>query len=552
MDAVIQILIGHPLLTLFVIAAIGYQLGRIKIYGCGIGIAAVLFVGLFFGSLDPNLKLPEIVYVLGLLLFVYTIGLSSGPTFIASLRNEGLKENILTVAVLILATALTVAISWAIGLKATLSAGMFSGSLTNTPALAGILDTINRNTPGAMVDKIVSEPVIAYSIAYPMGVVGVMMAITLTKRLWKIDYEADAKAVRGVAGKGDSILTRTIIVTHDRATQESISAMFRHSDWCVAFGRIKRGEHFVVASGDEKLIIGDLVVLVGGEAELKRVGEFLGQPCETSIELDKSELDMRRIFVSSHDVVGKKLSDLKVDIDMGAVVTRVRRGDMDMVVHSDTILQLGDRVRVIAPRDMMAQVRAFFGDSYRAVSEVDILAFSLGLSIGLLIGIIPIPLPGGITVRLGFAGGPLIVGLVLGALGRTGSMVWSIPYSANTTLRQLGLILFLAGIGTRAGHGFGSTFLQGGGLSIFLAGGVITFTTAMLTLFAGYKLLHIPFSILIGMVSAVHTQPAVLGFALEEAKNELPNLGYSSVFPTATILKILLAQIILAPYLASL
>jgi putative transport protein len=225
---------------------------------------------------------------------------------------------------------------------------------------------------------------------------------------------------------------------------------------------------------------------------------------------------------------------------------------MDMVVHDETLLEPGDRVRVVCPRNRMADVSSFFGDSYRAVSEVDILTFSLGLTLGLLVGILPIHLPGDLTLRMGFAGGPLIAGLVLGAVERTGPLVWSVPYGANMTLRQIGLVLFLSGIGTRAGYAFVSTFFQGNGMLIFLVGTVITFTTSMLILVIGYKILKIPFALLTGMAAGLHTQPSVLGFALEQAKNDLPNLGYSAVFPTATILKIILAQLLITPYMLSL
>jgi putative transport protein len=209
------------------------------------------------------------------------------------------------------------------------------------------------------------------------------------------------------------------------------------------------------------------------------------------------------------------------------------------------VLELGDRVRVLAGRDRMSRVTAFFGDSYRAVSELDIVTFSLGLALGLLVGIVPIPLPG-VTLKLGFAGGPLMVALVLGTIGRTGPLVWSLPYSVNMTLRQIGLVLFLAGIGTRAGYSFVTTLSQGGGLAIFAAGATITLVTAFLTLWIGYRVLKIPASILIGMLAGIQTQPAVLGFSLEQTKNDFPNVGYASVYPVATIGKILFAQLLLS------
>ena len=230
----------------------------------------------------------------------------------------------------------------------------------------------------------------------------------------------------------------------------------------------------------------------------------------------------------------------------GAVITRVRRGDDDFLPDGDLVLELGDRVRVLTHHDNMKAVARYLGDSYRAVSEVDVLSFSLGLALGLLLGIVAIPLPGGITFKFGFAGGPLIVALILGTVGRTGRMVWSLPYSVNMTLRQIGMVMFLAGIGTRAGYSFLSTFTQGGGLLIFAAGCVITCTTSLLALWAGYRLLKIPMTLLIGIVAGLQTQTAVLGYALEQTGNDLPNIGFASVYPAATISKIIVVQVLLA------
>ena len=225
---------------------------------------------------------------------------------------------------------------------------------------------------------------------------------------------------------------------------------------------------------------------------------------------------------------------------------RVRRGDVEFLPHGDTVLELGDRIRVLTQREHLDAVSSFFGDSYRAVSEIDILSFGLGLALGLIVGLIPIPLPGGSTLRLGFAGGPLIVALILGNIERTGPIVWTLPYNANLTLRQFGLVLFLAGVGTRSGWAFVTTFTQSGGFAIFVAGAVITCATAFLTLFIGYKLLKIPMSIMTGILSGQQTQPAALGFALEQAHNDLPNIGYATVYPLATIAKIVLAELLLS------
>ena len=209
------------------------------------------------------------------------------------------------------------------------------------------------------------------------------------------------------------------------------------------------------------------------------------------------------------------------------------------------LLERGDRVRVLTRRETMDAVSDLFGDSYRALSEIDILSFSLGLALGLLLGLVPIPLPGGVSVKLGLAGGPLIVALVLGWRERTGPLLWVLPYSANLTLRQIGLILFLAGIGTRSGYAFFTTLTQGSGLALFGAGILITTGVAVTMLYVGYRVLKTPMGLLTGMLAGLQTQPAVLGFALEQSGNDLPNIGYASVYPVATIAKIVFSQLVL-------
>jgi putative transport protein len=545
MHTFLTILIENPLLLLFLVAAIGYPLGRIRVRGGSLGVASVLFTGLAVGSLHPDLKLPEIVYVLGVALFVYTVGLANGPAFLASLRREGLRNNLLVVGVLVGAAGLTAAAHALFKLKPALTVGLFAGSLTNTPALAAILDVIKHTAPRPMLSRLLADPVVGYSIAYPMGVIGVILAISFFQRLWKIDYAAEAQQLRGLGVATDPLANITIRVSRAEATGIPIEALRRDHGWDVIFGRIRHENAVSLPDSSSCFSIGDQVTAVGTKEELERVTRVLGEVSETEIDLDRREFDYRRIFVSNPRLVGRRLRDLRLKETYGAIITRIRRGDDDILASGATVLELGDRVRVITHRDRIDQVSAFFGDSYRAVSEVDILTFSLGLAFGLFLGTLPIPLPGGSELRLGFAGGPLVTALVLGTLGRTGPLVWTLPYGANLTLRQLGLILFLAGVGTRAGYGFVSTFAQEGGLQLFATGLVITVTTAVSMLWIGYRLLKIPMGLLIGMLAGLQTQSAVLGYALEQSRNDLPTVGYASVYPVATITKIILAQLLL-------
>lgn len=542
----IKLLVDNPLLLLFIIAAISYPLGRIKIKGSSLGVAAVLFVGLAVGALSPDLKLPEVIYMLGAVLFVYTLGLSSGPGFVASFRSKGLRDSLFGAGILVFAAVLTVAAYLVLHLKPTLAAGMFAGSLTNTPALAGVLEYIKSNAPASAVETMLAEPVVGYSIAYPMGVIAMIVSVVVMKRLWKVDYAAEAKRLQTLGGASRLLIARSICVTRPEPINETLEELIATHRWDVTFGRLKREGQLSLVTGQTRLRPGDLLTVVGGPEDVARATAHLGQESDERLELDRSEFDYRRVFVSNPKVVGHRLSDFNLSKQFGAIVTRVRRGDIEMLAHGDTVLELGDRVRVVARREEMDTVSRFFGDSYRALSEIDVLTFSLGIAAGLLVGLIPIPLPGGVVFKLGFAGGPLVVALILGAVERIGPLVWSLPYSANLTLRQIGLTMFLAGIGTRAGYAFVSTFAQGGGVALFVAGAIITTATALATLWIGYRLLKIPMSLLTGMLAGLQTQPAVLGFALEQTNNDLPNIGYATTFPLAVIVKILLAQLLVA------
>jgi putative transport protein len=541
----IEILRDNPLLLLFLIAAIGWPLGRIEIGGVRLGVAAVLFTGLAIGAISPDLRLPEIVYLLGLVIFVYTVGLNSGSTFLTSLRRKGLRDNLFVLAMLAAAAALALAAYGALGLRPAEAAGLFAGSLTNTPALAGALEYIQTNAPPALLDKLLAEPVVAYSITYPMGVLGMILAVYLTQKLWRIDYRAEALKAGSGRTTGFQLDNRTVRVIKQQATLGTIAQLSQQQHWTVVFGRIQSGTELNLVNERSTFQIEDLVTVVGPSEELVRVTEFLGETSQVHLDLDRRELDYRRVFVSNPAVAGHTLRSLNLPQQFGAVITRVRRGDIQLVPNGNTILELGDRVRVLTKRTHLEAVSSFLGDSYRAVSEIDVLTLGLGIALGILLGLVPIPMPGGLTLKLGMAGGPLLVALAFGAVGRTGPFLWNIPYSTNLTLRQFGLVLFLAGIGSRSGYTFITTVSQGSGLALFAAGVVITLTIALVTLWFGYFVLKIPMGLLTGMLAGLETQPALLSFAVEQSGDDLPNIGYASVYPLATIAKIVLAQVIL-------
>lgn len=529
-------LLSNPLLLLFVVAAVGVLAGKIQIRGVGLGVAAVLFAGLAIGALDPSLKLPAIIQQLGLVIFVYTVGIASGPGFFAAFRRRGLRDNGLALAALSLGAALVLAAQSVLHLRPGIAVGVFTGALTNTPALAGAVEWLHRT--GAS-DAALADPVVGYSVTYPMGVLGVLAALSVARKLRVDDEPApDSRAAPA------AIVGVTVAVTRDEGTSKPAGDLLDAHGIHVQICRHERDGIMEIAAPGLLLKRGDRISVVGTPKHVERAIALFGEASRERLDLDRSVFDYRRIFVSSRDVAGRPLSEVALAARFGATITRLRRGDVELVPDRDTVLELGDRVRVVAPRERLGEISKYLGDSYSAVSEVDVVTFALGIALGLLLGSVPIPTFVGPPLELGLAGGPLIVGLVLGRLERTGPLVWALPFSANMTLRQLGLVLFLAGVGTGSGWAFVQTMKQGGGLSILVAGAVVTFTVALAIVVVGRKALKIPLSTLSGMLAGIHTQPAVLAVANEQSKDGAPSVGYATVFPIATIGKIVFAQIL--------
>lgn len=539
----IEAFIENPILLLFIVASLGYGIGSIRIKGSNLGVAAVLFVGLAFGGLSPDLHIPEVIIFLGLAIFVYTIGLSSGPSFFATFKQRGSRDILFVIIMLSFSAAIALGLHFLFGFNASTTAGIYAGSTTNTPALAGLLDAIS-NMPGTGRQEDMSqEAVIGYSLSYPMGVIGVMIAINLMRRALKIDFKEEEISLSKQYPVKQNIISRSVEIKNAAITNVTIRDLKKKESMDVVFGRLIRGESTHLTNWDTNFEVGDKVAIVGDQKELERVATLLGDIMPFQLSFDRSEYDVRRIFVSNPKIAGEQLATLNLKEQYDAIITRVRRGDIDILANSQTVLELGDRVRFVAKRQEIPRISALFGDSYDALSRINLLSFGLGMGLGLLLGMITFELPGGVSFKLGFAGGPVIVSLILGALRRTGPIVWTLPYGANLTLRQVGLILLLSGVGINSGHTFVDTLSQGSGGIIFLAGTIISCLTAIATLFIGYKLLKIPFSLLIGMVAS---QPAILDFALEKTGNKLPNLGFTVMLPVALITKIVYVQFLFA------
>jgi len=535
MNAILQ---NNPIFLLFLVISLGVLLGGFKLKGKSLGVSMVLFVGLFFGNLNPVYKLPEFILVLGLSIFIYSIGLNTGPIFFKSYRKNGMRDIFFSFMIVVFTGILAAALFYGFGFTAATVSGIFAGVSTNTPAFASVLDYI-QNIDGA--NALASEDlVIAFTLAYPIGIIGSILAIVLIEKVLKVDYDAEYKKLRNSYPLDNDLTSASVEITNDAIIGLPIRDITQSNDWNINFGRVKSGSKIVLSSWDTSFEKGDTVMILGAKEDIEKAVILLGKHSEDKISYDRREFDSRRIFMSNPELAGRTIASLNLPKKFNAIITRIRRGDDDMLAQGNTILELGDRIRFIAKREDLTKLSDYFGDSYQASSRINLFSFGFGLAVGLFLGTLSIPLGPDLQIKLGFAGGPLVVGLVLGALRRTGPILWTLPYSTSVVLQQIGLMFLLASIGVNNGSQFFAS-LSIDSVGILGAATALCLLSGVLILVIGYKWVKIPFSLLLGMVS---NQPAVVSFASDKVGNKLPEIGYAMILPIALIMKIIVSQLL--------
>lgn len=522
---VASLLTEEPLVLLFVVLAAGSFLGSIRLGSFSFGSAAVLFAGLAATAINPDLVIPRILGILGLAVFAYGIGISSGPQFFHVVRNYR-SAVLLVVGVLVAAGAVAVAVGSLLGLSGPVVSGVYAGALTNTPALAAAIETLGSD-----------DPTVGYSVSYLGGVLGMVAAVALSG----VAHLPMADRAQAADQRPPELVHQTVEVTVDDGPTLGTIVDEGH----VVFSRTQRDGVVRIATEEFQPRPGDLVAVIGPRDAVDAVAARLGRPSTSYLALDRRDLDFRRVAVSNHDVAGRSIADLRLMRRYGATATRVRRGDVDLLATDDLVLQVGDRVRVVAPRERLAEVATLLGDSERGAGEFDTTGFALGLAAGLLLGMVAVPLPGGGAFELGMAGGPLVAGLVLGRWGRTGRFIWALPFPAATALNQLGILLFLAYAGTNAGDDLVAALRTDEGVRILLAGVAVTAFAAFALTLLGPIVAGIAGPRLSGVIAGFQTQPAVLTFANERSgADPRVNLGYALAYPVAMIVKVVVAPMV--------
>ena len=523
LKAMASLFASSPLLALFVVVALGAAIGAIRIGPLRFGAAGALFVGLTVSALHPEVVSTHmsIVQPMGLAFFVYCVGISAGATFFQDLRKQ---TNLLALTTIVCVVGALIALvgGHLLGLSSGLTSGRFTGALTAAPAL----DTATRLTgdPNAAV---------GYAFGYPVGVIGGILIVTITvTRKWV--GPKDTPSLAGASLEAVSIHVSKHINTRD------IDAW---RDQRVRLSYLRRDGRTRVTAPGEDLLPGDHVVMVGDPASIKEAAPLVGEVLDHNLEDDRSDLAFERIVVSNPDVAGRSVSELNVTKRFGAVITRVRRGDLDLLARDDLDLQLGDHVAVVVPTDELDDIAEWLGDSERRVAEVDGMAFGIGLVLGLLLGIVSFPLPGGQGFQLGAAAGPLIVGMLLGALRRTGPLVWTLPAAANLTIRQIGLMLFLAALGLNAGPQFASLLGSPEGWRAALLAAVMVVVCCVIQAL-GAKFIGLSSARAAGGIAGFLGQPAVLQAADARVTDERIEAAYATLFAFAIIVKILLLPLI--------
>ncbi|MBA1157027.1 aspartate:alanine exchanger family transporter [Microvirga mediterraneensis] len=521
LDIVRTLLEASPLLALFLAIATGYAVGQISIAGVSFGAGAVLFTGLIIGAIAPKAAPPGLVGTLGLVMFVYGVGIQYGPQFFMSLKGPGLKYIALSTVAVVASLFVAMALASPLRISMATAAGLFAGSGTSTPTLQAALAAAGNQ-----------DPAIGYSVSYPFGVIGPIVLMTIMTALIKPTFKTPSQNVR--------VAELTLESNCEDRTVEQVAEILPADIKIVAIR-----QHHVNAPplAGTRLHEGDGLLLVGSPTSIEKAKIAVGHEEPGRISRDRSNFDVVRVYVSKAAFVGKTIQEIPLP-DFPVVISHIRRGDAEIIASADLTIEFGDLLVAAVPSDRKAELQRHFGDSIKGNAELSFVSIGVGIAFGLLIGMIPVPLPGGGSFSLGVGGGPLVMALVLGWLGRTGPLGWRIPVVANLVLRNLGLAVFIGSVAIGAGSPFVQT-VASNGIQILLGGAAVLLTLVLVVLVAGY-LLRIPFDDLLGVCAGSTGNPAILFAAGRLAPTERTDLGYAICFPSMTVVKIIAVQVLLS------
>lgn len=539
--------IAHTVVVFAVAIAVGILLGKIKVWGISLGITWVLFVGIFLSHFGMRVDPSTLGFIkeFGLILFVYSIGMQVGPGFFSAFKKGGIRLNLFAVLIVLLGVATTLVIFWVTGTPITTMVGILSGAVTNTPGLGAAQQAYS--------DMGGQDPTIAmgYAVAYPLGVIGIILVYMLLRGLFRVNYEKETEAAQHRAAEKMARATHVSLQVENPAIfGKTIRDVSHLTGKRFVVSRVLHvNSSLEIGNADTVLGQGDKLLVIAAVQDMAAVTAMIG--CRIIMHrADWQKLDAkmvsRRVMVTRSELNGKLLGELEIPAAYGVNFTRVNRAGLDLVAHPELALQVGDRVTVVGPEANIAGVEKLLGNSMKRLREPNLVTIFIGIFLGVAVGSIPFAFPGvPQPVKLGLAGGPLIVAILISRFGPSFKLVTYTTASANLMLREIGITLFLAAVGLGAGEGFVNTVVNGGGLIWIWYGFLITVIPLFLVGVVVRLFFRMNYFTLIGMVAGSMTDPPALAFSNEQTSTDLPAVAYSTVYPLVMFLRVLSAQLLI-------
>lgn len=516
--------------ALFLIVALGFILGRIHFRGISLDVSAVIFIALLFGHF--GVVIPKELGNFGLVLFIFTIGIQAGPGFFGSFRSKGKVLILLTFLIIGSACLTGILFHYLLGIEIPEIAGLIAGSLTSTPGLAAAIDSTHS-----------SDASIAYGIAYPFGVIGVILFVKLLPKFLKIDLRKEEERLEALnRDKYPELSTGTFRITNANILGKSLLQLQVRTMTGAVVSRVKHGEITEVPSAHTILYEGDLIKAVGSPEALRQLELLVGKRLQEDLPLAVS-YELQSLLLTKKEIIGKTLGNLNLQGNFGCTVTRVRRSGIDLSPDPGLVLKFGDKLRIVGHQDSLKEVASLLGNDEKRLSDTDFFPIAMGIVLGVLVGKVNISFSDSFTFSPGLTGGILLTALVLSSLGKTGPIIWSMSGSANQLLRQLGLLLFLAEVGTSAGRNLVGTFMESG-WSLFGVGLAITLVPMILAVLVGYCVFKIHIFDLMGTITGGMTSTPGLAAADSMTDSDAPSVAYATVYPIAMVFLIIFIQFI--------
>lgn len=542
--------IGHSILLLSFVIAAGIQLGKIKVFGVSLGITLVLFVGIILGHFGFTINHNVIHFFkeFGLILFVYSVGMQVGPGFFSSFKQGGITLNMLACGIVFLGVLTAVILHYATGIPMPTMVGILSGAVTNTPGL-GAAQQAFSDMHG------VSDNTIAlgYAVAYPLGVIGIILSIILIKYIFRVSFDKENEQLNSEDSSHTNEAKPISLIVKNPAifnkTVAELSNLLEHRDFVISRVWRDSNKQVEIASANTVLQENDKVFVITTETDAETIKTFIGEEIDMErkqwIRME-SQFINRRILITKPELNGKRLGQLKLRKLYGINITRINRAGVDLVAKPGLTLQVGDRVNVVGTETAVSNVEKVLGNSMKRLNEPNLITIFVGIALGIVLGSIPISFPGiPQPVKLGLAGGPLVVAILISRFGYHYKLITYTTQSANLMLREIGITLFLACVGISAGDGFVDTIVNNGGFAWIGYGFIITFVPLMIIGCIGRYFCKVNYFTLMGLIAGSTTDPPALAYSNATAGNDAPSVGYATVYPLTMFLRVLTAQLLI-------